>query len=187
MQEYLQQRSHPFTRTRVCLIAQIIKSVFFFWTVTTFICRPGLRYLSLHLLITSLCRSHKTDWSMIKQPQSACYRLSCNERRALKTHITWWARNQALTSGEQHADHEAEVDGGHSKQQQKDEHQRRVAIRQHCSVRTHLSKQKHTHFALGMYECSANVAYTLSTMMEISNYWSDSYYPPIKVHSHQMW
>lgn len=47
-----------------------------------------------------------------------------------------------LTPGEEHADHEAEVNGRYGKNQQEDEHQRGVTVGQHRSVRTHLIENK---------------------------------------------
>lgn len=53
------------------------------------------------------------------------------------------SRDGEVTSGEEGADHEAEVNGGHGKHQQEDEHQRGVTVGQHRSVRTHLTQKQH--------------------------------------------
>lgn len=45
---------------------------------------------------------------------------------------------QSHTSWEESTDHKAEVDGGHSEDQQEDKDQRGVTVGQHCSVRAHL-------------------------------------------------
>lgn len=42
------------------------------------------------------------------------------------------------TLWEEGTDHEAEVDGGHSEEEQEDKDQRRVTVGQHCSIRAHL-------------------------------------------------
>lgn len=44
------------------------------------------------------------------------------------------------TSGEEGADHEAEVDSGHGEDEQEDKDQRGVAVGQHCSVGAHLKR-----------------------------------------------
>lgn len=46
------------------------------------------------------------------------------------------------TSGEEGTDHEAEADGGHSKDEQEDEDQRGITVGQHRTVGAHLQQQR---------------------------------------------
>lgn len=48
---------------------------------------------------------------------------------------------QTHTSWEEATDHEAEVDGGHSEDEQEDKDQRGVTVGQHGSIRAHLQQK----------------------------------------------
>lgn len=53
------------------------------------------------------------------------------------------------TSREEGTDHEAEVDGGHSEDEQEDKDQRGVTVGQHCSIRIDLKEKQRKQIVQG--------------------------------------
>lgn len=65
--------------------------------------------------------------------------ITKNQNKRKKCHSEKKAdTKQTHTSREEATDHEAEVDGGHSEDEQEDKDQRGVTVGQHRSIRAHL-------------------------------------------------